>query len=654
MNNMGLYIGDTLGDPDAINRHPANDVTTLGDVMAALRRQYLPLMFFALLGVAGGVTHHLTSPPQYYTQATVLIDDRMSDLTEEISSSTPLVRNDTSLLNEIEVLKSLQLATEVVRQTDLHNSGAFLDPPVSLASRTVSSIKTRVVDFLGLEEDIPDPVPMTPEQREEARILATAAKLQGDMGIERIGLSFSVEISYVGTNAALASLLVNTYAQAYLADHLNANLDSTRRTAEWMQERLKEIDQSSRDVLQQAADLRQNDPSQGQRLRELAQRAANLDALSDTISARYEQVAIQGSFPVTNGRILTHSIVPKDAALPKLWQNLSIFTILGLMAGLCVAALRESGEQKFRVSSDVYTHTDQRFLGHLPLINLRELSDNAPPATREIILSKAQGSGLNAAEENARLEVERQSVMRLAPHLFWSVLAPQSLFNETLHNIHSTVENGSSRRDCVAIAVTSMLPGEGKTMLAANYANMLAKYGARTLLIDMDLTGGGISHALEMSDGPGIHQVLKGTVPMPDAIRKLPFTGLDVMPCLAAATPSFAGDILYHQNLTVLIEELRNRYDCIVFDMPSLGKVSDVKVVLAQLDQILMVSEWGKTPRRLVTQYLAQEPEIAQQIVGIALNKVDIGKLSKYARPGWPDSYLDLARNARPRKTRRV
>ncbi len=649
MNNMGLSFADASADPSAISRQTSADVTTLGDVLAAFKRQYLPLILFVVLGMIAGVGHHITSPPQYYTSATVLIDDRMSDLTEEISSTAPLLRNDTSLLNEIEVLKSLQLATEVVRRTDLHNAQIFVDPPTSLASRLIATTKAQIVSLLGLQTVAPVDT-QTAEQRENARILATASKLQRDMKIERIGLSFSVEISYIGHDPALAALLVNTYAQAYLADHLNANLNSTQRTAEWMRERLQEIDQSSRDVLQQAAELRQNDPSQGQKLRELAQRAANLDALSDTISARYEQVAIQGSFPVSNGRILTHSIVPKNAALPKLWQNLSIFTLLGLMAGLGIAALRESGEQKFRVSSDVYSHTDQRFLGHLPFINLRELSDNAPPETREIILSKADGPGFIPEHANASLEVERQAVMRLAPSLFWSVLAPQSLFNETLHNIHSTVENGASRRDCVALAVTSMLPGEGKTTLAANYANTLAKYGARTLVIDMDLTGGGISRALQISDGSGIHEVLKGSVPMPDAIRTLPFTGLDLMPCLASAAPSFAGDILYHRNLTVLIEELRSRYDCIVFDMPSLGKVSDVKVVLAQLDQILLVSEWGKTPRRLVTQYLAQEPEIAQQIVGIALNKVEIGKLSKYAHPGWPDTYLEPLRRPQARK----
>ena len=63
--------------------------------------------------------------------------------------------------------------------------------------------------------------------------------------------------------------------------------------------------------------------------------------------------------------------------------------------------------------------------------------------------------------------------------------------------------------------------------------------------------------------------------------------------------------------------------------------------MIAHIDQIVLVCDWGRTPRSLVTQYLAHESEIAKKIIGVALNRVDIQKLSKYARPGWPESYTE-------------
>lgn len=653
MKDIGLRIHDADVSAERLQGRAMTEATTLGDVMAALRRQYLPLLLFAFLGLVAGAVHHITTPKQYYTSATVLVDERRSELDQEITASIPFARNDTSLLNEMQVLKSLQLATEVTRRLNLQDNDIFLHPPSSLARDIVSGAKERVAGLVSLGETVDETVLGDPDQQRATQLTGAASKLQRDIRITRLGLSFSIEISYIGHDPTLAAQIVNTYASAYLEDGLNANVESTERTAEWMRGRLEELEKNSADVLAQAAELRQNDPSRVAELRELAQRAATLDALYQTISARYEQISIQGSFPISNGRILTQSIVPKTAALPKLWQTLAVTTLLGLMFGFVVAVLREARERSFRVSTDVYNYTGRAFLGHLPRISLQDLSDTPPPKTKQIMLSAQKLSvdrvldPKTARSDPAQIEWQRRKAKEVSPQLYWSVLMPQSMFSETLRNIHTTVDLGASDHAGKVVAVTSMLPEEGKTTLAVNYANMLAKSGARTLLIDMDLHGFSLSNTLSIPAGPGIVEVLRGGAPLPDALHRLEFTGLDVLPSGPTQQQSVAGDVLYQQNMQALMIELRKHYDYVVLDMPPLGKVSDAKAMIAQLDKIILVCEWGKTPRSLVTQYLAHEPEIAQKIAGIALNKVNIGKLQKYARPGWPESYLETdPRNA--------
>ncbi|EBA11552.1 AAA family ATPase [Roseobacter sp. CCS2] len=635
MKDIGLRIQDAEAPVDRRQPHAINEATTLGDVMAALRRQYLPLILCAVMGMVVGAAHHLTTPKQYYTSSTVLVNERGSEVDQEITASIPFARNDTSLLNEMQVLKSLQLATEVASTLNLQNNDVFMYPPSSLARDIVSGLQQRVTGVIGLGEAPDEPATVDLEQQRINQLTAAASRLQRDILVTRIGLSFSIEISYVGHDPELAADIVNTYAAAYLEDGLNANVESTERTAAWMRERLDTLEANAADVLAQAAALRQSDPTKVAELRDLAQRAATLDALHQTISARYEQILIQGSFPISNGRILTQSTVPQKAALPKLWQTLALTTLLGLMFGFAIAVLREAGDRAFRVSTDVHNDTGLAFLGHLPRVFAKNIADAPIPKTKRMTFSGGDQSA--ATNDVAKMETYRRKAKDTAPLYFWSVLMPQSMFSETLRNIHATVDLGTSDHPSKVVAVTSMLPDEGKTMLAVNYANMLAKSGARTLLIDMDLQNTSISDALKIPSVPGMTEVVGGTAALPDALHKLDFTGLNILPSGPAQQQSVTGDVAYQQDL---ISELRKHYDYIVLDLPPLGRGSGAKSMIGQLDQIVLVCEWGKTHRSLVAQYLAHEPEIAQKVAGIALNKVNVRQLRKYARPGWPESYL--------------
>ncbi len=620
MKNIGLRIHDA--DFEAGRRATA-EAATLGDLISAFRRQYILVLVFAALGLLFGLAHHITTPKQYYTSATILVDERRSELDEQIIASIPFARNDTSLLNEMQVLKSLQLASDVVDRIDLHENEIFLYPPSSLARSVLSDAKSMAAGMLGAEEDAAAPTAADPDAQLQRRKLQTAARLQRDIRVERIGLSFSIEISYIGHDPDLAAMIVNSYADAYLDDRMNANADATERTAAWMRSRLDALEQDAANVLAEAAALRQSDPTQITRLRELAQRASTLDELHQTISARYEQISVQGSFPVSNGRVLTRSMMPKEPALPKMWRTVSVTIMLGLMFGFLLAVLREARERFFRVSTDVHDHTGLPFLGHLPRIDDAEMTGRATPS---------------APTKPAEPVAKGKPPFALPPHMAFSVARPHTMFSQTIRNIHASIAFGAPEGGKI-VAVTSMLPEEGKTTLAVNYANLVAQSGARCLLIDMDLQGAGFDWA---PAGPGIIDVLSGDIPLSESIHRLDHTGLNILPSGSAADQPRSGEIGIQRKLKALMPELRKHYDHIVLDMPPLSNGPDAKAMIGMLDKIVLVCEWGATPRSLVTRYLAHEPEVFQKVAGIALNKVDVRKLRRYARPGWPESYLTL------------
>jgi hypothetical protein len=88
--------------------------------------------------------HYATSPKTYEASATLLIEEQRAELEQEISAALPTARNDTSMLNEMQILASLQVASDVVTALDLTDNPAFLNPPSSLLSQTVAGAKASV------------------------------------------------------------------------------------------------------------------------------------------------------------------------------------------------------------------------------------------------------------------------------------------------------------------------------------------------------------------------------------------------------------------------------------------------------------------------------------------------------------------------------
>ena len=83
-----------------------------------------------------------------------------------------------------------------------------------------------------------------------------------------------------------------------------------------------------------------------------------------------------------------------------------------------------------------------------------------------------------------------------------------------------------------------------------------------------------------------------------------------------------------------LMAEARKSFDYIVVDLPPLGPVIDVKAFAPLADGLVLVTEWGATPRALVRSVLNAEPAVAAKVLGLVLNKTDMKKLARYGSFG--------------------
>jgi succinoglycan biosynthesis transport protein ExoP len=356
-------------------------------------------------------------------------------------------------------------------------------------------------------------------------------------------------------------------------------------------------------------------------LRELEQKAAALATLYQTFLARHEEASQQRSFPIAKARVISEAVDPVGASSPKKTMVLGLSLVLGLFGGAAAGAFQEFRERFFRTGEDVRAALNINFLGYLPIVGAR-LSNAAPR---------------NGAEKTPRdgPEPVTPRILRVA------INAPSSSFAETLRNAKIACDVVLQGRPCKVIGFVSVLPSEGKTTVAANFAGLLAANGARTLLIDGDLRNPGLSRGLSLSPDRGLVEAIVGEQRWQSTVMVDRTTKLNIIPAVVRGRLSHTSELLSGPGMNDLLTDARNAYDYIVVDLPPLGPVVDAKAFAPFADGFVMVSEWGVTPRALVKATLQGEPQIASKLLGIILNKTDMKKLVRYGAFGGSEQYLD-------------
>ena len=365
------------------------------------------------------------------------------------------------------------------------------------------------------------------------------------------------------------------------------------------------------------------------RLRELEQQASALSALYGAFLDRYEKTIQQQTFPVAKVRIISEALEPRSASAPRSTIVLGLSLILGLMAGASLGALNEFNERFFRTGEDVTDRLGFKFLGYLPLIGSGGIK---PPRKRKA--GKAGNAGLAVGNKPAVAALDRRALMRLA------LDAPSSMFAETLRNVKIASDVVLQKNAGKVLGVVSALPGEGKSTVAANLAQLLAANGSKTLLIDGDLRNPALTRGLGIGTDKGLVEAVVDAQSWRSLLKFDRHTRLAILPGVIRGEFSHTGEALSSPGMRRLIEEARGTFEYIIVDLPPLGPVVDAKAFAPLSDGFLVVVEWGRTPRALVRSILASEQVVSGKVLGVILNKVRLKSLPRYGSFGGSEQFL--------------
>lgn len=369
-------------------------------------------------------------------------------------------------------------------------------------------------------------------------------------------------------------------------------------------------------------------------LAELESSAKVYHTLFDNFLHRYMEAIQQQSFPITDARIISPAVAPTKKSKPVTSLVLAIALSLGLMAGVGIAALREAVDGVFRTARQAEQELGARCLSVIPLASA-SASPVIPRASAAMVTDPSDLAALpppQGALEPVKMEEQRytfsDSLKRRA------VDDPISVFTEAFRAIKVSAWLQSNVRVNKVIGITSTLPSEGKSTVAANLAALMADAGRRVVLIDADLRNPTLARSLTPRPQAGWLEVMSGKLDLAQATGREPTTGLALLPLLLTEAPVHSDEVLASQGFRDLLERLREIYDYIIVDLPPLAPVVDVRAIVPAIDSFVFVVEWGETSVKTVRRHLLAETELHDRLLGIVLNKANLRLLERFEQPG--------------------
>jgi capsular exopolysaccharide synthesis family protein len=172
---------------------------------------------------------------------------------------------------------------------------------------------------------------------------------------------------------------------------------------------------------------------------------------------------------------------------------------------------------------------------------------------------------------------------------------PESLAAEKFRFLGVRLRQMRQNRPLKRVLVTSTIPEEGKSLVSANLAGVLARRKERVLLIEGDMRRPVLAQQLGLGRLAGLAEWLQGGLETPSNIYRLGGPGFWIMP--AGEPPSNPLELMQSGRLSALLGQVSQLFDWIVVDSPPLLPLADTTVWARLTDGTLLVAREGKTEK---------------------------------------------------------
>ncbi|MEZ6017590.1 MAG: polysaccharide biosynthesis tyrosine autokinase [Planctomycetota bacterium] len=301
---------------------------------------------------------------------------------------------------------------------------------------------------------------------------------------------------------------------------------------------------------------------------------------------RKQEAEITRAATIATAEFIDSAAAPQRPIAP----SLPVHALMGLVLGLAVAAatalLREGRGSEIHTAAELEVATGLSVVGSIP--------DFRRGRTRV----------KNAPDHFVALRDD-----------------PEGPIAEAYRALRSNLKfiiGGSNGRK--TLAITSCVPGEGKSVTNVDVALSFAMSGKRVLLVDADMRRPSVSRYLQIGPARGLSDVLRETHAWQDCLVPSCHENLTVLP--SGGVPEAPGDLLAGARSRELIAELREAYDLVVFDVPPVLAVADIECLAPHVEAVLLLCRSSKLTDSAVRHAATRLRQVGANVVGAVLNAV--------------------------------
>jgi protein-tyrosine kinase len=192
--------------------------------------------------------------------------------------------------------------------------------------------------------------------------------------------------------------------------------------------------------------------------------------------------------------------------------------------------------------------------------------------------------------------------------------------SEPFRTLRSRLYQVAATKKLKKMLITSSVPAEGKTFVAANLAQSIVRQGERrVLLLDADLRAPRLHLALGAPNTPGLSDYLSGDVSECSVTQKGQEGNLFFIP--GGTLVSNPSELLLGKRMSHLLEVLTPLFDWIIIDSPPTLPVHDASILADLSDGVLFIVRAGATDFEIAQKASAEFR--GKNLLGVVLNRTD-------------------------------
>ncbi len=314
-------------------------------------------------------------------------------------------------------------------------------------------------------------------------------------------------------------------------------------------------------------------------------------ALYENMLKSLKETSATENLPATNIRIVYPASVPDQPVKPKKARNILLAAVLGLFLGVTAAFGLENLDTTLKTPEEVENWLEVPNLAMIPHLDM--VRTDEPEELLEIVVVNGR----------------------------------QPLAAEAYRGLRTSILFSASGQAPKTLLVTSSLPLEGKTVTAANLAEVMAQAEGEVLLVDADLRRPTLHQIFQVDKEPGLSNFLVGDIDdLP--VRETPAPHVHVVTC--GKVPPNPSELLGSARMREFLDRAAGRFNRIIIDSPPLMSVTDAAILSTLADGVLLVVKAEAVPPKAAIEARNDLLEVKAPLLGALLNDVPLQRDGYY------------------------